>query len=564
LQRFINCEGFIFFIILTVCVIPPRMSQSIIFGEQLKHYLSQNDAIGLFVYDKHLRVREWNSYMEQVTGLNRGSCMGKPIFSVISTYKPVEDEESLRKVFQGECFMIKDNPMIINDRNGAMQQFNFLYIPLCNENEARVDRAMVMVFETEAQHKQASLLQKATMRTLRSFLKFAPMPVYIVDNKFRIKMASESFNFYIRQDKTIGKKLEELFPPAAARQLQERVSRVMEQEKAEFFNETFRLNKRQYHFFTIRFPIRNARGKVEAVGGYSLDISDRVKQEQKIHELLDESISLNEKLEEQNKELRQNRLRLEDNNQQLLQQKQELEKALKELSDRNYELDQIMYKTSHDLRSPLTSILGLLSLAKVEQDIQKLPEYHDYIEDRVLKLDNFVKSMLTYAKTSRSEITPEEVNWEQIIDESLSDLEYLSNFKKIDIRKEINLNGKPFKSDLMSLKVVFNNLVGNAIKYADLKKEHPYIHIRVEEQDREATIIIEDNGIGIDPQYLDKIGKMFFRATEMSEGSGLGMYIVKQAVEKMGGSMDLRSTAGEGTAIEVHVKSFNGMALADG
>lgn len=540
------------------------MLRSIFSGQQLQQYLAKNDAVGLFAYNTRLKICEWNHYMELVAGIDRRSCIDRSVFSVIPTYHRKEDEPNLKKALQGECFMIKGKPMVVNQLSGETHYFNFLYVPLCNHEGIKVDRVMVMALETSAHQKKARASQTITMRTLKSFLQFAPMPVYIIDNKFKIKMASESFNWYIKQERSVGKKLEELFPSVTASQLQQQVSRVMEHGKVEFFNETFRVKKQQYHFFTIRFPIRNERGKIEAVGGYSLDISGRVKQEQKIQALLGESNELNEKLEDQNMELRQNRQHLEQSNRQLLEQKQELERTLKELSDRNYELDQIMYKTSHDLRSPLTSILGLLSLAKAERDLEKLPEYHHYIEDRVYKLDNFVKSMLSYAKTSRAEIVPEEVNWKAILEESLNHLDYLPNYNKIEISQEFDLNGKPFKSDLMSLKVIFNNLVGNAIKYADLNKENPFIKIKVDAKDWQVLITIEDNGIGIGSQYLDKIGKMFFRATETSEGSGLGIYIVKQAVEKLGGELKMESISREGTKISIHLKSFNGMSLAEG
>lgn len=536
------------------------MLHTFINGKALQQHLSQSNAVGFFVYDIHLNLLEWNHYMEFITGKKRSSCIGKSVFEIIATYSATEDEPGLRSVLKGKSALEKNKALIVNELNDTVQHFNFLYIPLCDEQGVS-NEVMVMVFESAEQEKKAWEQQKATLSTLRSFLQFAPMPVYIIDRNFKIQMASKSFNWYIKKEKSVGKKLESLFSPGAVKILQKRIQRIMDSGKAEVLNESFELNDRLSHFFTVRFPIYNASGKVEAVGGYSLDITDRVKQEEKIQDLLEQSLSMNEKLEEQNKELQKNRENLEATNQQLLQQRQELEKAFSELSDRNYELDQIMYKTSHDLRSPLTSILGLLTLAKSEKDPNKLPEYHRYIEDRVLKLDNFVKSMLAYAKTSRTEIILEEVDWEQVVAESLSNLEYLSNYGKIHISKECQIHGG-FKSDLLSLKVIFNNLVGNAIKYADLSKEEPFIRIRVNVEEYKAVINIEDNGIGIEPQYLDRIGKMFFRATERSEGSGLGMYIVKQAVEKMGGSVQVSSLPGKGTTIIVQLLSPSAMAIS--
>ena len=534
------------------------MQSSTISGHALVQSLSTNDAVGLCMFDDRLLIREWNQYMETVTGIRSGDCIGQPVVKFLGSADEEPAERSFRKALNGESFMLKDKPVFTKEGKASLNHFNFLFVSVMGEQES-VQGVTVLIFEAATHLSPADAERyKTTIRSLRSFLRYAPMPVFIIDKNFIVQLSNDSFNNYVAREKTVGLPLDNVFSPVACKKQKEVIRKVLSTAEADLAHEVHMLEGRKLHFFVIRFPIWNTEGVVDAIGGYALDLTKEVEQQEVIQGLLEETIKLNHELEAQNEELEEGREKLAATNKRLKQQKQELRKTLRELSDRNFELDQIMYKTSHDLRSPLTSILGLLSLAKVEKDPQKLPEYLGYMENRVEKLDNFVKSMLTYAKTSRGEIKAEVVDWELLIDESLGNLDYLSNFKQIMVHKEYHShnNEQPFLGDLLRLRIIFNNLLGNAIKYADPSKEEPYIRISVRTYQEKAIICIEDNGIGIDQQFMQDIGKMFFRATEKSEGSGLGMYIVKQAIEKLEGRMEIDSELGEGTTIRVYIPSL--------
>ena len=533
------------------------MQASTISGHALVQSLSTNDAVGLCTFDEQLLIREWNLYMEMETGLRAGECIGQPVVKFLDLDGEGQAEKDFREALGGATFMLKNRFVSTKEGNASSKSFNFLFVPVLDEGEI-VKRVTVLTFEAALPKTAEIERYKTTVRSLRSFLRYAPMPVFIIDKEFIVQLSNDSFNSYVAKEKTIGLPLDNVFSPAACKKQKEVIRKVIKTAEADLAHEVHMLEGRKLHFFVIRFPIWNAEGAVDAIGGYALDLTKEVEQQEVIQGLLEETIKLNHELEAQNEELAESREKLAATNKRLKQQKQELRKTLRELSDRNFELDQIMYKTSHDLRSPLTSILGLLSLAKVEKDPQKLPEYMGYMENRVEKLDNFVKSMLTYAKTSRGEVQAEVVDWEALIDESLSNLDYLSNFKQIRVYKECDSSAtRPaFLSDLLRLRVIFNNLIGNAIKYADLSKAAPYIRISVKIYPEKAIICFEDNGIGIDQQFMQDIGKMFFRATEKSEGSGLGMYIVKQAIEKLEGRMEIDSALGEGTTIRIYLPSL--------
>ena len=243
---------------------------------------------------------------------------------------------------------------------------------------------------------------------------------------------------------------------------------------------------------------------------------------------------------------------LDETNEILTNQKNEMSILVKELSDRNFELDQFVYKISHDIRSPFTSILGLVNLMKIESDPVRLQESVKHIEKSVLRLDMFVKSMLNFARVSRENQQPEEIFFHILIDECLNDLKYLENFSKIII--EINVNDKKakFYSDTLKINSIFRNIISNAVKYLNpYAKESSYLIINIDIEPSVAHISFEDNGIGIKEEFLNKIFGMFVRATERSDGSGLGLYIVKQAVERLNGTIGIKSKYGEGTIMQI-------------
>jgi len=213
-----------------------------------------------------------------------------------------------------------------------------------------------------------------------------------------------------------------------------------------------------------------------------------------------------------------------------------------------------MYKTSHDLRAPLSSVLGLINLAKLDSERERVTDYLEKIEGRVRKLDEFVRSMLSYAKVSRAEVTTSEVDLQELVTSCIRDLEYLDNFKKLEV-KIINKVNKFLRTDSMTLRLVFANIISNAFKYYNPAAKS-YLKITIEVTALKATISFVDNGIGIHKEYLNRIFEMFFRATEKSEGSGLGMYIVKQAVDKLGGKIKIDSEYGSGTTIRLMIPNL--------
>lgn len=237
-----------------------------------------------------------------------------------------------------------------------------------------------------------------------------------------------------------------------------------------------------------------------------------------------------------------------------------VEKSLRgkkdELTKANAELDKFVYSASHDMRAPLLSIQGLVNVALMENNFEQSANYLKMIRERAIKLDEFVKDITNYSRNARLDLEIKPVNLHETIDEALTKIKYLDGFQSISIIKKI-IGNHIIYTDRSRLSILINNLLSNAVKYHDLKKEKPFINLVIENEYKQLKISISDNGTGIKTEYIDKIFNMFYRATETSQGSGLGLYIVKELLEKLKGKVSVKSEFGVGTEFEIIIPHHN-------
>ena len=227
----------------------------------------------------------------------------------------------------------------------------------------------------------------------------------------------------------------------------------------------------------------------------------------------------------------------------------EQKKIEEELKVRNIELDNFVYKVSHDLRAPLSSVLGLVNLAKLPGNDDNVKDYLGVIGKKVNQLDHFIMDVLSHSKNLKLDVIIEPVNFQELIDQTFVDLSYLKGAG--EIKRWVVIEGVPFFNDRWRIAEIFRNLVSNAIKYRDFTKANPEIKLSIAITRAQAVISFSDNGIGIEPHNLEKIFNMFYRASEQSDGSGLGLYIVKNAVDKLRGEVQVASNLGEGTTFVI-------------
>ena len=228
------------------------------------------------------------------------------------------------------------------------------------------------------------------------------------------------------------------------------------------------------------------------------------------------------------------------------------------LEKTNKELDQFVYSTSHDLRAPLASILGLINLTELEKEnvSPNIRQYLDMMKDRVNNLDDFIQDIIDYSRNTRVEIALTDTDISELIEEVINNNRFLENAKKVEIIASVRITEK-IKIDKTRVFRALNNLVSNAIKYNDLSKDNPKVQITASLDQNVLTLEVSDTGRGIRDDIKDKIFDMFFRGTDVADGSGLGLYIAKEMVEKMDGSIKFSSESGKGSifTIELPIKS---------
>ncbi|RMG75578.1 MAG: PAS domain S-box protein [Bacteroidetes bacterium] len=223
-----------------------------------------------------------------------------------------------------------------------------------------------------------------------------------------------------------------------------------------------------------------------------------------------------------------------------------------ELKKVNQELDLFVHSTSHDLRAPLTTLQGLIEVARSAPDEETRDHYLDLMSQSVHKLDTFIKEIIHYSYNSRLERRCQVIDFPHIIRTCLNELKGIPGYARLGIG--LSFPGGPiFHSDPMRVKMIFFNLLANAIWYQDMEKPISNLDIRIVVDQQEARIELEDNGIGIDEAHLDKIFNMFFRGTRKSTGSGIGLYIVREAVHKLEGEVKIHSKLGQGTLLSIRL-----------
>jgi signal transduction histidine kinase len=222
-----------------------------------------------------------------------------------------------------------------------------------------------------------------------------------------------------------------------------------------------------------------------------------------------------------------------------------------ELEKTNAELDRFLYSTSHDLRSPLLSIKGLVNITRNESVDAAVGKYLGMIEDRADRLDLFIRDIIDYSRNSRTELSTDRVDIQQLVVEVQQNFQFLEGASMIDFQHEI-MDGEVMV-DRSRMTIILNNLISNAIKYHKPDRKNPWIKTCISKAEDILSISVSDNGQAIQADRKDRVFEMFYRGTERSQGSGLGLYIVKEAVNKMEGVIHVESIEGEGTSFFVTI-----------
>lgn len=233
----------------------------------------------------------------------------------------------------------------------------------------------------------------------------------------------------------------------------------------------------------------------------------------------------------------------------------ELKKTESALEQKNKDLNTFIYKVSHDLKGPLTSVIGLIHIAKEESNDQNVLNYLDLIEKCTQRLDVVLIDLLEVTRLEIGQVEVSTFDTYELIQEvieKIGETEDLAGFEfRIEVANDFKIN-----NDRNLIYFILRNLIINGFKYRKRNIGNPFVVIEVTSSDKNTIIKITDNGLGVEKELHERIFEMFYRASPFSKGSGLGLYIVKTAVNKLNGSFEINSTPNEGTSIKILLPKF--------
>lgn len=240
----------------------------------------------------------------------------------------------------------------------------------------------------------------------------------------------------------------------------------------------------------------------------------------------------------------------------ILRDMSEQKKIEQDLIFKNNELDTFIYRASHDLRGPIATLLGLNQIVNYEIGDAAALRYFEMYNSQIMRLHNITASLIELTKIKDRSCEVSEIDFAEIWSAVKTDIFKLPESSDVLLHQNIEKIAD-YHSDAHLLKIILYNLVENSIRYRRSETES---FVRVEmslaETSKLLVLKVSDNGMGIDSELQNKIYNMFFRGTERSKGPGLGLYILKNAVEKLGGRITLYSVPYKGTTFKIELPSL--------
>jgi len=218
----------------------------------------------------------------------------------------------------------------------------------------------------------------------------------------------------------------------------------------------------------------------------------------------------------------------------------------------NEELDNFVYSVSHDLRSPLLSVKGILSLILTTEKMNEGAEkYMRMAQGSIDRLDNTIQDILEYSRNSRLDVKLDHFDIRPVVQHIFDDIQFVSDNP---MRFEIDIEGDSIiYSDQTRLGTIIKNLASNAAKYRNLNHEQCLVRFELKKTDQSIHFKVIDNGIGIPEEEKDKVFQMFYRVSTDRMGTGLGLFIVSEITRKLNGEIKLDSEINMGTSIEIRL-----------
>ncbi|MDN4166298.1 HAMP domain-containing sensor histidine kinase [Cytophagales bacterium LB-30] len=271
-----------------------------------------------------------------------------------------------------------------------------------------------------------------------------------------------------------------------------------------------------------------------------------------------------EEIETQNQYIQENNLKLEEAYRTIEKQNKELkiinqmldfkvEQRTKELEKANNDLGTFLYRSSHDIIGPIATLNGLVSLANMEVKDNQGKEYVKKIGLTTKKLSAIIKHINVVFEIKNRDFSESQFSLHEVTEQAIEDLKaYYPEEQKIRFLNEIPTDFL-LESDRDFMYIVLFELIKNSILFQSRTESEPFVEIRSEVSGNKIELFVRDNGIGIDPSTERKIFDMFQRSTEISQGSGLGLYVAKSIILRMKGKIQLISSESKGATFQIRL-----------
>lgn len=264
------------------------------------------------------------------------------------------------------------------------------------------------------------------------------------------------------------------------------------------------------------------------------------------------------KIQQSNNELLERRVR--ERTEELIKANTELQTNLatiqrqsKIIEAKNAELDSFFYRISHDLKGPITSLLGLSNLAKLEVNDSKTLDYLNRQHEQVDRLNQIIRGLINLTRLNNTSPSRDKIDFINLVDTCINSLQGLGKFSKIRFVKDI-ANDIDYEAEWVMLNAILQNLIENSIKYSN--DVDAFVRINIRGLNSMVLIEVEDNGQGIPEEHQENIFEMFYRANDKTNGSGLGLYILKRSVDRLKGNVKIKSKEGEGSTFTIQLPRY--------
>lgn len=228
----------------------------------------------------------------------------------------------------------------------------------------------------------------------------------------------------------------------------------------------------------------------------------------------------------------------------------------KELQEKNQQLDTFVYRASHDIKGPLRSIMGLTTIGLKDIEDEKAKVYLEHILSSTKRLDLVLADLLEMTRIKKSALDISAVYFSDLADDIIRGLQHDPSLRKVRIEKKVKQE-KEFFTDVKLMNSVLQNFIENGMKYSDPKKKESWLKINIECKNGQAIFIFQDNGLGISKENQAKVFEMFYKVNQDSSGTGLGLFLVKLAIEKLQGELNIDSEPGKGSTFKVVIMESN-------